>query len=128
MEGRAGKLRPQKGEAIMKNPFVIAAVSAIITAGLIKAAPALAEPAQANVSVVQTADLDLASPDGQRALELRVARAAREVCGTASDVDLVGQNKVRQCFHDTIAQTAGEREALLASARSGSAITVAASH
>jgi UrcA family protein len=131
MEGRAGKLRSQKGEAIMKNPFVIAAVSAIITAGLIKAAPALAEPVapvQTNVSIVQTADLDLASPDGQRALDLRVARAAREVCGSASDVDLVGQNKVRQCFHDTIAKAAGERDALLASARSGSAITVAASH
>jgi UrcA family protein len=132
MECRAGKLRPQQGEAIMKNPFVIAAVSAIITAGLIKAAPALAEPAsrqvQTNVSVVQTADLDLASPDGQRSLELRVARAAREVCGTASDVDLVGQNKARQCLHDTIAKTAGERDALLASARSGSAIAVAASH
>ena len=114
----------------MKNTLKIILASALITAVGIKAAPALAEApeAQTFVSVVQTADLDLGSADGKRALEQRVARAAREVCGTASDVDLVGQNKVRQCRHDTIARAAGERDALLAAPSRGGAITLAASH
>ena len=85
----------------MKNPYVIALASALITAGAIRAAPALAEPAssdvQTYVSYVKTADLDLASESGQRTLDRRLAQAAREVCGTASDVDLVGQNKAREC-------------------------------
>ena len=114
----------------MKNTLRIILASALITAVGIKAAPALAEApeAQANVSVVQTADLDLGSPDGPRALDQRVARAAREVCGAASDVDLVGQTTVRPCRPETIAKAAGERGALLAAASRGGAITLAASH
>ncbi|MGE5601233.1 MAG: UrcA family protein, partial [Pseudomonadota bacterium] len=84
----------------MRNPFVLAIASAIITAGLIKAVPALAEtPAveQTYVSYVKTADLNLTSERGQQALDRRLAQAAREVCGVPSDSDLVGQNKVREC-------------------------------
>ena len=55
----------------MKNPYAIALASALITAGAIRAAPALAEPAsgdfQTYVSYVKTADLDLSSEGGQRA-------------------------------------------------------------
>ncbi|HEY1143839.1 MAG TPA: UrcA family protein [Sphingomicrobium sp.] len=114
----------------MKNPFVIAAVSAIITAGLIKAAPALAEPVaptQTRVSVVQTADLDLNSASGQHSLQIRLAQAAREVCGTASDADLAGQNKVLACRHDAIARAAGKRDALLTAAKDGAPIAITAS-
>lgn len=114
----------------MTNTFKIILASALITAGGIKAAPALAQPAPVttNVSVVQTADLDLASQDGQRSLQQRLNRAAREVCGTASDADLVGQNKVRDCRHDVLARASGERDALLAAAKSGPTITLAASN
>ena len=76
----------------MKNPFAIALVSALITAGALKAAPAFAEtPAapQTFVSYVQTADLDLSSEGGQRTLDHRLAQAAREVCGKA----LIGSGK-----------------------------------
>jgi len=61
----------------MKNPFVLAITSAIITAGLIKAVPALAEtPAveQTYVSYVKTADLNLTSERGQQALLARGER------------------------------------------------------
>ena len=131
MKGRAGNApAPKTRGSDMKNTLKIILASALLTGVGIKAAPAFAEApeAQTYVSVVETADLDLASPDGQRSLEQRVARAAREVCGIASDVDVVGKNKVRQCLHDTIAKASDERDALLASAKSGAAITVAASH
>jgi UrcA family protein len=114
----------------MKNPFAIALVSALVTAGALKAAPAFAEtPAtpQTYVSYVQTADLDLASKGGQRTLDHRLAQAAREVCGDPSDVDLVGQNKARECRKDAVENAGAKREAVLAAAKRGSVIAITAS-
>ena len=80
--------------------------SALITGAALKAVPALAEiaPAPVNVSIVHTADLDLASDAGKRQLERRLANAAREVCGAASDVDLEGKNDTRACRADVLAK------------------------
>jgi UrcA family protein len=115
----------------MKNPYVIAFASALITAGAIKAAPALAEPASAEattyVSYVQTSDLNLSSHGGQRALDRRLSQAAREVCGIPSDVDLVGQNKARACRAEAVARAASEREELLAAANRGAVVAITAS-
>ena len=114
----------------MKNPYALAIASAILTAGLIKAAPALAEtPAaqQTYVSYVKTADLNLASEGGQRTLDRRLAQAAREVCGVPSDSDLVGQNKARECRVEAVKRAGGEREALLAAAQRGAVLAVTAS-
>ena len=61
----------------------------------------------------------------KRELDRRIVRAAREVCGEASNVDLEGGNAVRQCREETIALAASQREQLLAAARSGSPIVVA---
>ena len=113
----------------MKNTLKIILASALITAGALRAGPALAEAPSANmetrISYVQTADLDLSSKTGQRTLEVRIAQAAREVCGQASDSDLVGQTKARECRQDVIARTSSERGALLAAAGRGAAIAVA---
>jgi UrcA family protein len=113
----------------MKSTLKIILTSALITAGAIRAAPALAEAPSANVetrvSHVQTADLDLSSKRGQRTLDLRIAQAAREVCGMPSDSDLVGQNKARECRQDVIARTSNERDALLAAAGRGATIAIA---
>jgi len=71
----------------MTKSLKITLTAFLITAGLIKGAPALAEPAAAqNVSIVHTTDLDLASQAGRNALDHRLVVAAFEVCGTASDV------------------------------------------
>ncbi|MEO6113434.1 MAG: UrcA family protein [Sphingomicrobium sp.] len=78
--------------------------------------PALAEPPAAVTSFVQTADLDLASKAGQSVLDRRLSIAISEVCGTASDSDLVGQNEVRRCRVETRARVADDREELLAAA------------
>lgn len=113
----------------MKNTLKIILASALMTAGALRAAPALAETQpgsfETRISYVQTADLDLSSKDGQRTLDLRISQAAREVCGTPSDADLVGKNKARDCRHDVIARAAGERDALLAAAGRGATIAIA---
>ena len=72
--------------------------------------PALAEPAGNVSSIVKTADLNLSSQSGQRALERRLDRAVAEVCGTASDVDIEGKNDIRRCKDETYAQVAQERD------------------
>ena len=75
----------------MTTPILIATGSFLIAAAALKAVPALAEPVQPqNVSVVQTADLDLSSEAGRRELNQRFVIAAYEVCGEASDIDLAG--------------------------------------
>lgn len=76
-------------------------------------------------SVVKTADLDLANAQGQRELDRRIAQAAREVCGSASDVDLEGKNAVRHCRAETAALALSQREQLLAAAKSGAPVLVA---
>ena len=77
-------------------------------------------------STVRTADLDLGSADGQRELDRRIVRAAYEVCGEASDVDLEGKNDVRQCRAETVAAATAQRQQLVAIARTGAPIIVAA--
>lgn len=88
------------------------------------AVPALAEPITVT-STVQTADLDLSSAKGQKALDLRLVQAVKEVCGTASDVDVAGKNDVRRCRVETLAGLASERDQRIARA-SGEPIEVAA--
>jgi UrcA family protein len=112
----------------MKSALKIALASALITTAAIKAAPALAQQPGAtepNISRVQTADLDLRSEAGQHKLELRLARAAREVCGIASDADVVGKNEVRKCRADTFAKARGQSETLAADRGEVIAVTAA---
>jgi UrcA family protein len=111
----------------MTKAIQIAAAAFLITAVAIKATPALADPAApVNVSRVQTADLDLSTSAGQRALDIRLANAARDVCGTASDVDLQGKNEVRKCRIEVLAKANAQRGQLLAAAGRGAVIQIAA--
>jgi UrcA family protein len=99
----------------MKQTLKIIAISAMATAAAIKAVPALAEPAPAqNVSIVQTGDLDLTTEAGRQALDHRLIVAAREVCGNASDVDLVGQNQARACRAEVLATARNHSDQLAA--------------
>jgi UrcA family protein len=84
--------------------------SFLITAGVIKGAPALAEPAQSATYIVRTADLDLHSAAGQRTLDHRLTIAIAEVCGSPSDADLVGKNAASACRTETRAKLDAERE------------------
>lgn len=109
----------------MKDILKIMAVSALVTAAAIKAVPAFSEPAAAqNVSIVRTADLDLSTAGGRAALDHRLLRAAYEVCGTAADVDLSGQNQVRACRLDVLAKARAESREF--ASRGGSIVVAAA--
>ena len=82
----------------MTNILKIAATVFLFTTAFTGGAPALAQEApQPNVSIVQTGDLDLSTNAGRAALDHRLLVAATDVCGTASDIDLVGKNKARAC-------------------------------
>jgi UrcA family protein len=110
----------------MKQTFKIIAASALATAAVIKAVPAFAEPMPAqNVSIIHTADLDLSSKAGREALDHRLVTAAFEVCGTASEVDLAGKNKVRACRADVLAKARAQGEQL---ASRGEPIRIAAGY
>jgi UrcA family protein len=76
---------------------------------------------------VRTADLNLGTDAGQRTLDQRLANAAREVCGTASDADVAGKNEAHKCRNATLAQAKGQRDAVLAAAGHGQTIAVTAS-
>lgn len=109
----------------MKQTLKIIAASALATAIVIKAVPALADPARPqNSTIVHTADLDLSSKAGRSALDHRLVVAAREVCGTASDADLAGSNQVRSCRANVLAK-ARESGAEIASRGSGSILVAA---
>ena len=108
----------------MKQTLKIIAISALATAAVIKAVPAFAEPVPAqNVSIVQTGDLDLTTKAGRQALDHRLVTAAYEVCGGASDADLVGKNKASECRKDVLAEA---RAASAQLASRGSSIRIAA--
>jgi UrcA family protein len=108
----------------MNTSLKIAIGSFFAAAAVIKGAPALAEPIQPeNVSIVRTADLDLSSETGRRQLDQRLIGAAREVCGTASDVDLEGKNEVRACRTQVLTEARSQGDQL---ASRGDPILVAA--
>ncbi|MFL6732957.1 MAG: UrcA family protein [Sphingomicrobium sp.] len=89
----------------MFKTFRIALTAFLVTVGLIKGAPTIAQPIQPqNVSIVHTRDLDLSSEAGRAALDHRLVIAAFEVCGRVADVDLSGRNAVRACRADVLAR------------------------
>ena len=113
----------------MKSALFYAVTAGLATAALIKAVPAAAEPAQGGdiaVAIVRTSDLNLAQDEGRRTLDRRLAQAARQVCGEASDFDLEGKTAVRNCVDRTLARARIERNALLAGGQHGRVIAVSA--
>ncbi|HEU5286710.1 MAG TPA: UrcA family protein [Sphingomicrobium sp.] len=109
----------------MTRALYIALASALITTAAIKAAPALAQApgGETSISLVRTADLDLGSEAGRRQLDQRLAHAAREVCGTASDFDVEGKNAVRKCRGETLAKARARLESVVAERRAVIAVT-----
>ena len=89
---------------------------AILFAATASVTPAFAEAPSIATSTVQTADLDLSSMAGQRALDHRLKLAVKEVCGIASPSDLAGQNDVRRCRVETLAGLDAERDQRVADA------------
>lgn len=72
---------------------------------------ATAAPAQS--LAVSPAGLDLSTPAGVRALDLRILHAASTVCGNRTPADIRGDT----CRADTVAAAAPARERLIAAAQ-----------
>jgi UrcA family protein len=102
------------------------ALALIASATLITPTVASAAEPETVSSIVRTADLDLSSEAGQRALDRRIVVAAHEVCGSPSPVDLMGVSAVRDCRERTIAAAAEQRQRILSAAKAGTPIILAA--
>jgi UrcA family protein len=105
------------------NKFTTLALALIASAATIT--PAIAAEPATSASIVRTADLDLGSNAGQRTLEHRLSIAIVDACGTASNVDLAGQNAVRACRVDARAKVVAERDRLVELATRGSTSQIA---
>lgn len=88
-------------------------------AAMLIAAPAPVQRGivETQTTVVTRVGLDLTRDRDLRTLDLRVARAARRVCGEASSWDVEGVKAVRRCQKTTIAAFAQHRARLVASAQ-----------
>ena len=91
----------------------IAAATLVLVSSLVPAHAAAATSGGYEVSVatVQTADINLSSPEGKSALKARIASAVNKVCGVSSgSIDIEERRAINAC-------RAKARTAALASAR-----------
>jgi UrcA family protein len=66
--------------------------------GLIAVAPVAASASEPTSHIVRYSDLNLSSKAGQAALDRRINRAVRMVCGTAASVALQDKLNVQKCY------------------------------
>jgi UrcA family protein len=107
---------------MLKTLTVVAAV-AVASALLV---PTVSQADETNSVRVSYADLNLASGIGQRALQWRVAGAARDVCVIEDRKDLKIAMATRFCRTDAVARAEPSYEAALAAARHGSVAVIEA--
>ena len=93
---------------------LIAALGLAAAAAMPAAAePMISVPSGHSVTVV-THDLDLSSADGQRTLDRRLWRAARQVCTFTTLRDLAESRLVDRCRADTLARVRARRAEAIA--------------
>jgi UrcA family protein len=100
----------------MKTLLAIAAAAAAF--GAAPAAAGDLPTAPPAIQIVRYTDLNLATDAGRAALDRRIARAVREVCGRASDADVHGKNVVGRCRVETASAARAQPESVLAAAAS----------
>lgn len=93
--------------------------------GLVLASPVLAQ-AEPRTAHVRVADLDLAQPAGQQALQHRVSHALTRVCGDPAARDLMVASAIRACRADAMADLAPRMAQAIASAHTGRTYALAA--
>lgn len=70
---------------------------AALLVSTVVAAPALAAQDETIVQRIRTADLDLASAQGQATLRTRVGRALEGACGSYAQADPAEQDRIAAC-------------------------------
>lgn len=104
----------------MKTPLLASATAFAATAALFVGSPALAKPATDDF-VVRYSDLNLASEAGQKALERRIDKAAKEYCGVdaAPTGTRISPAEQRSCYRELRRQARQQFAAVVAEARLG---------
>jgi UrcA family protein len=74
----------------------ITLIAALLVSAAV-AAPALAAQDETVVQRVHTADLDLASAQGQATLRSRIGRALEGACGSYAQTDAAEQDRISAC-------------------------------
>ena len=97
-----------------------------LAAATLSLVPAAAQNSAGSQSqIVHYGDLDLARPEGVRALDRRLKTAIDRACGPASPADPVGTRMVRDCRVALRHEIAGRRAEVLAGVAGGTQIAVA---
>ncbi len=65
------------------------------------------------VQAVETADLNLASPKGRAALEIRIRTAARHVCGVGESRDMRAASNASACFDVALSNARNQMATML---------------
>ena len=93
----------------------------IIATALLATAPAAASPGDPSTRsvIVPTADLDLASADGQAGLAERIRKAAGDVCGAADQSSDHAQAVNRTCRNILVRDASRRAQVLIASKNAG---------
>jgi UrcA family protein len=108
----------------MAHRFVGTSVSVALSAAFLFAAPAFAAP-DGQSAVVHTTGLDLSSDAGVQALQSRVFRAAKYVCGTPNSLDLPAMRERDSCRQVAMDSAAPQVQLAVAQARQGKTYVVA---
>lgn len=97
----------------MKRPLFAITAAAVLGAA---ATPAFAESLS-----IPYQDLNLATAEGQKALDRRIDDAVREFCGVGEQItgSLISSRKARQCYAETRAQAQKQFAAIVDEQRLG---------
>ena len=98
----------------MNAKILLSTTLAVLAAGV----PAMAAGPAGNSTVVHYGDLNLATVDGQAALNRRIAHAADKVCWQADGPTLTEHQQYAACRSTALASAQPTLNAVIASARS----------
>lgn len=105
---------------------IVAFAAAVVASALcLTPAAGWAGPVEQVTRHIGYADLDLTTDSGRVQLDRRLGATIAEACGSASDLDLVGQNAVRRCRIAARQGVAAQRDLVLAAARDAAATRLA---
>lgn len=104
---------------ILAKTFTYALAAAALAGAAI--APATAAPVARTTMTIQTADLDLDTPAGQRTLDRRIQAAARQVCrsGSAKTGTRIMDFQAKNCLAKARADAQQQLAALMNAERRG---------
>jgi UrcA family protein len=96
--------------------MTLAIAGAILCASITSSVAWAGDAAPARTVAVKTADLNLSTPSGQRALDRRIRAAVAEVCGDASSLVRGGRQQAVNCHAETLAAVGQQRNQMVAAA------------